>query len=580
MKTQETLMRAMYPKLVVATATTVLGIGYFINPNPTEAATIRQLGEVQEAWSFDFNNYPIEHQGQNVLNINVSYDYKQGIGVNDPTEYPEFTQVYNYIDNYLTNYPNETDFWEIVNKNLTQALLSEPIPTTFGINYNLAEVVDNLRVKIDVQPSESIPYPRSSIVTRTPGLDGTLNEAWSFDFNNYPIEHQGQNVLDINVGYNYRQGIGVDDPTEYPEFTQVYNYIDNYLTNYPNETDFWEIVNKNLTEALLTEPIPTTFGINYDLAEVVDDLTVKIDVQPSESIPIPRSSIVTRTPEPDGTLNEAWSFDFENYPIEHQGENVLDINVGYNYKEGIGVDDPTEYPEFTQVYNYIDNYLTDYPNETDFWEIVNKNLTEALLTEPIPTTFGINYDLDEVVDDLRVKIGVQPSQSIPIPRSSIVTRTPGLEGTLSEAWNFDFLNYPIEHQGENVLDIFVSYDYRDGIGVNDPTEYPEFTQVYNFIDNYLTNYPNETDFWEIVNKNLTEALLTEPIPTTFGINYNLAEVVDNLTVKINVQQSESIPIARSSTVRRTVIASVPEPGVIWGFAAIVLMGLVKKKLPL
>jgi hypothetical protein len=160
-------------------------------------------------------------------------------------------------------------------------------------------VLSNLKVKIDVKPSQSIPYPHSSIVTRTPGAGGKLNEAWSFDFKNYAIAHQGQNSLDINVGYKYKQGIGINDPFEYPEFTQVYNYIDKYLTNYSNETDFWEIVNKNLTKSLLTEKIPTTFGIEYDLAKVVDDLTVNIDVKPTESISYPRSSTVTRIPGTD-----------------------------------------------------------------------------------------------------------------------------------------------------------------------------------------------------------------------------------------------------------------------------------------
>ncbi len=303
-------MSYIYQKLAVATTVAVLNFGFF-NSTPAKALTAASEGKLSEAWSFDFKDYSITHQGQNTLDINVSYDYKKGIGVNNPTEYPEFTQVYNYIDNYLKTYPNETDYWEVVNKNLTKVLLTEPIPTTFGVNYDLAKVVDNLKVKIAVQPSQSIPYDRSSIVTRTPGPGETLDEAWSFDFKDYAIQHQGENILDINVSYDYKQGIGVNDPNEYPEFTQVYNYIDNYLKDYPNETDYWEILNKNLTKALLTEPIPTTFGINYDLAKVLDELTVKIDVLPSQSIPYARSSIATRTlgaipvPEPlttGGTL--------------------------------------------------------------------------------------------------------------------------------------------------------------------------------------------------------------------------------------------------------------------------------------
>ena len=122
----------------------------------------------------------------------------------------------------------------------------------------------------------------------------------------------------------------------------------------------------------------------------------------------------------------------------------------------------------------------------------------------------------------------------------------------NESWSFSIEDYAIEHQGNAVIDITVSYDYVDGIGQNDPLEYPEFRQIYNFIDNYLVNYPNETDFWEILNKNLVSTLLSKPIPTEFGIEYNLNEVVKSLTVVINVEPGSSeIDISRSSTVTGT-----------------------------
>jgi Ca2+-binding RTX toxin-like protein len=253
----------------------------------------------------------------------------------------------------------------------------------------------------------------------------SLDEGWQFSFDNYAIEHQGSATIDLLVSYDYKDGIGATDPLEYPEFTQIYNYIDNYLKTYPNETDFWEILNKNLVSDLLTQPIPTAFGIEYQLADVVDSLTVEIDVLPGSSdIPIPRSSIVTGVPDSVVEFDESWKFKFDDYAIEHQGNATIDLNVSYDYIDGIGIEDPFEYPEFTQIYNYIDNYLKTYPNETDFWEILNKNLVSALLTEPIPTTFGFDYQLADVVDSLTVEIDVLPgSSNIPVSRSSVVTGT-------------------------------------------------------------------------------------------------------------------------------------------------------------
>lgn len=138
----------------------------------------------------------------------------------------------------------------------------------------------------------------AEIVTSPAPKTIDLDESWSFKIDDYAIEHQGKAVIDIDVSYNYIDGIGVPDPLQYPDFVPIYKYIDNFLVNYPNETDFWEVLNKNLVKSLLTEPIPTPYGIDYKLADVVDSLTVKIDVESgSSNINIPRYSTVTGRPQ-------------------------------------------------------------------------------------------------------------------------------------------------------------------------------------------------------------------------------------------------------------------------------------------
>ncbi|MEM8810398.1 MAG: hypothetical protein AAGF01_30665 [Cyanobacteria bacterium P01_G01_bin.38] len=545
-------------------------------PHTVQAASFSPA-DLDESWSFAFEDYAIEHQGQSQIDITVSYDYVDGIGTDDPFEYPEFLQIYNFIDDFLVSYPNETDFWEILNKNLVTDLLNEPIPTVFGFDYQLSDVLDSLTVDLAVASGSSdIFVPRTSTVTGTPGTEVDLDESWSFAFEDYAIEHQGQSEIDLTVSYDYVDGIGEDDPFEYPEFLQIFNYVDDFLTDYPNETDFWEILNKNLVTELLSEPIPTVFGFDYELAEVLDELTINIDVQPgSSNIDVPRSSTVTGTPGDEIALDESWVFAFEDYDIEHQGQSVIDLMVGYDYVDGIGEDDPFEYPEFLQIFNFIETFLTQYPNETDFWEILNKNLVTDLLSEPIPTVFGFDYQLAEVLDTLTVDIDVQAgSSNLDVPRSSTVTGTPGSTIALDESWVFAFEDYAIEHQGQSVIDLLVSYDYVDGIGVDDPFEYPEFLQIYNFINAFLIDYPNETDFWEILNKNLVTDLLSEPIPTVFGFDYQLAEVLDELTVDMDVQSGSSdIFVPRSSLVTGTVVAvaDVPEPRLWLGLGLIAVL---------
>ena len=241
------------------------GIEHFIKYGINEGRTYAQLFNESESekWQFSLPNYTIIHQGINNLNINVEYTYKDGITY---SEYPDFVPIYKNIDQFLVNYPNETDFWEIVNRNLTQKILNEN------------PAMESLTIDIDVLPSISLPYDRSSIVTRTRG--GQLEEKWDFKIDQYPIEHQGLNTLNIDVAYTYKQGITT---AEYPDFVPIYNQINQFMVNYPNEADFWEIVNKNLTEKIISEN------------PALSDLQITLEILPTDRLPYNRTSTVSRS---------------------------------------------------------------------------------------------------------------------------------------------------------------------------------------------------------------------------------------------------------------------------------------------
>jgi sugar lactone lactonase YvrE/DNA-directed RNA polymerase subunit L len=227
-----------------------IGIAFF----PSDA-------QQTQKWNFTLANYPINHQGLNNLNIDVNYKYQDGI---QNYQYPDFVPIYNSIENFLVNYPNETDFWEIVNKNLTEKVLADN------------PAISSVTVNLDVLPTNRLPYERSSTVTRT--LDGKLGEAWNFKIPNYSIAHQGLNNLNIDVKYQYKPGIRQD---EYPDFVPIYTSIDNFLTNYPNETDFWEILNKSLTQQVLTQN------------PALDSVQINLEVLPTNRLPYNRASIVS-----------------------------------------------------------------------------------------------------------------------------------------------------------------------------------------------------------------------------------------------------------------------------------------------
>jgi hypothetical protein len=135
-----------------------VGAGSFQNPpaaskrNQKPAATTSTSGGLTEEFTFLIKDFKIDHQGENnQLNITISYRYKAHLSNED---YPDFTLIAGDIKTLLTNYPNEEDYWEIVNKKITSMVLNK-YPTLTRITSQL-----------EVSPSRNDPYLRSSIVTR------------------------------------------------------------------------------------------------------------------------------------------------------------------------------------------------------------------------------------------------------------------------------------------------------------------------------------------------------------------------------------------------------------------------------
>ena len=120
--------------------------------NQKSLAITEKSGGLTEEFTFLIKDFKIEHQGEkNNLNITISYRYRAHL----PTsEYPDFTVIAKDIETLLTNYPNEEDYWEIVNKKLT-LMVMDKYPT-------IARITSQLQVS----PSQNDPYLRSTITTR------------------------------------------------------------------------------------------------------------------------------------------------------------------------------------------------------------------------------------------------------------------------------------------------------------------------------------------------------------------------------------------------------------------------------
>lgn len=104
----------------------------------------------EEVFGFQIPTYATEHDGAPIINIKVTYRYlPNAIAKSD---YPDFVPIRKDIETFLTNYPNHTDFWEIVNKKLVQFILDK------------YPQLSSLMVRIDV-PNQT--FPRFSVIRST-----------------------------------------------------------------------------------------------------------------------------------------------------------------------------------------------------------------------------------------------------------------------------------------------------------------------------------------------------------------------------------------------------------------------------
>lgn len=125
-------------------------------------------------------------------------------------------------------------------------------------------------VSVSVVYSQTVSTPRNSL----------LVEEFSFSLKDFKIDHQGENN-NLNISISYRYVVHITK-SEYPDFRWLAKDVETLLTNYPNEDDYWEIVNKEVT-SLLFKKYPALTSV-----------TCELKVDPSPLVPYSRSSRVTR----------------------------------------------------------------------------------------------------------------------------------------------------------------------------------------------------------------------------------------------------------------------------------------------
>jgi len=122
----------------------------------------------------------------------------------------------------------------------------------------------------------------------------------------------------------------------------------------------------------------------------------------------PKKVVVQQRQQSSGLPSEEFSFLIKDFKIDHQGEtNTLNISISYRYVANIA---NADYPDFRWLAKDVETLLSAYPNKTDYWEIVNKQIT-SLLMKKYPALAGVTCEMT-----------VAPSRQVPYTRMSRVTR--------------------------------------------------------------------------------------------------------------------------------------------------------------
>jgi hypothetical protein len=186
---------------------------------------------------------------------------------------------------------------------------------------------------------------------------------------NKVVHHQGINRLDIKVKYTFQKSgnklIRINDAL-------VKHQIDSLLAHYPDTTDWWEIVNKNIT-AFFMSTYPEIDSMGEDiLVHWVSGAGVDYGHR------FPTRSITSRTRK--GSLHEYFGF---TTPIDSlffcsclQKPHKIFIDLKYHYVQRI---DDKDYPDGLAAENDFKKFLADNSMNLKFWdEIIEKTQKDML----------------------------------------------------------------------------------------------------------------------------------------------------------------------------------------------------------
>ncbi|HEY9863785.1 MAG TPA: hypothetical protein V6D21_06355 [Candidatus Obscuribacterales bacterium] len=421
-------------------------------------------------------------QGGIVSDVVLSID--QVNGLQNP---PNIVPVTNFVKDFLSNYPNPNDFYENVNQNLTNAIVNN------APALGLAGTFDGLLASLSRDPITTLPYPFSSQTIET--ATGNTDQLVKVQLSDQVIPVQGGTVADATISLDY-----VENAETFANIVPVTQFVSNFLTNYPNPNDFYENISTNLTNSIVNN------APALGLAGLLNSVSVELGRSPDFALPHPFFS--TSTSRLTGLSDQVVRVEIADLPIPIQGGIVSDVVLSIDQVNGL-----QNSPNIVPVTNFVKDFLSKYPNPNDFYENVNQNLTDAIVNN------APALGLAGTFDTLSVELSRAPIAILPYPFTSQTLETG--TGNTDQLVKIQFSDLVIPVQGGTVADATISLDY-----VDNTETFANIIPLTQFVNDFLTDYPNPNDFYENVSTNLTSSIVNN------APALGLAGLLDSISVKL------------------------------------------------
>ncbi len=371
-----------------------------------------------------------------------------------------------------------------------------------GDSYSIDPIINNASFTI-VDPS----YGHDSSSAKT-----STSELVSFELKDVVIPAQS-GVANVSVNLDYKAGI---DNSQFRNILPVAEFVKDSLTNSRNPNDYYEIINRNVTTSLLNNS-------SFDFTSVLDSASIKLDLAPNAGIPFAFSNTIALTP--DGKTDALVSFELKDVVIPAQS-GVANVSVNLDYKAGV---DNTQFRNILPVAEFVKDSLTNSRNPNEYYEIINRNVTTSLLNNS-------SFDFTSVLDSASIKLDVAPNAGIPFAFSNTIALTP--DGKTDALVSFELKDVVIPAQS-GVANVSVNLDYKAGV---DNTQFRDIIPVAQFVKDSLTNSRNPNEFYEVINRNVTEQTFSD---------LGLSSVLDSLSITLGVAPNSGIPFPFTNTVTIT-----------------------------